>query len=142
MTSPRPPAGASIATVRTIWRRRQVSYSAERHVEDGRAFVERGREDRHQFRFIVSAEDGVDRSDPRTSTRDLMKQMEADHGTKSIGLLSITRASRNIASDSRPTDRSPRPSAQSTIKLRLGGQPLEQDPISGWGQSRRLALRL
>ena len=57
-------------------------YSAERDVEDGRAFVERGREDRHQFRFIVSAEDGVELSDPRTTTRDLMKQMEADLGTK------------------------------------------------------------
>jgi len=56
-------------------------YSAERDVEDGRAFVERGREDRHQFRFIVSAEDGVELSDPRATTRDLMKQMEADLGT-------------------------------------------------------------
>ncbi|MDP2376366.1 MAG: hypothetical protein Q8M36_22305 [Reyranella sp.] len=57
-------------------------YSAEREVEDGRAFVERGREDRHQFRFIVSAEDGVELSDPRATTRDLMKQMEADLDTK------------------------------------------------------------
>jgi hypothetical protein len=32
-------------------------------VEDGRAFVERGRGDRHQFRFIVSAEEGVELSD-------------------------------------------------------------------------------
>jgi hypothetical protein len=30
-------------------------YSAERDVEAGRAFLNRGREDRHQFRFIVSA---------------------------------------------------------------------------------------
>ncbi len=57
-------------------------YSAERDVEDGRSFVERGREDRHQFRFIVSAEDGVELSDPRETARDLMKQMEADLGTK------------------------------------------------------------
>ena len=57
-------------------------YSAERDVEDGRAFLERGRDDRHQFRFIVSAEDGVELSDPRETTRDLMKQMEADLGTK------------------------------------------------------------
>ena len=34
-------------------------YSAERDVEDGCAFLDRGREDRHQFRFIVSSEDGV-----------------------------------------------------------------------------------
>src|ERR1700674_2065835 len=52
-------------------------YSAERDVEDGRSFVERGREDRHQFRFIVSAEDGVELADPRETTRDLMKRMEA-----------------------------------------------------------------
>src|SRR5271169_5787541 len=57
-------------------------YSAERDAEDGRAFLERGRDDRHQFRFIVSAEDGVHLADPRETTRDLMKQMEADLGTK------------------------------------------------------------
>ena len=51
-------------------------------MEDGRAFLERGRDDRHQFRFIVSAEDGVDLADLRETTRDLMKQMEADLGTK------------------------------------------------------------
>ena len=56
-------------------------YSAERDVADGRAFLDRGRDDRHQFRFIVSAEDGVELSDPRETTRDLMKQMEADLGT-------------------------------------------------------------
>jgi type IV secretory pathway VirD2 relaxase len=57
-------------------------YSAERDVEDGRAFLERGRDDRHQFRFIASAEDGVELSDLRITTRDLMQQMEADLGTK------------------------------------------------------------
>jgi type IV secretory pathway VirD2 relaxase len=57
-------------------------YSASQDVEDGRAFVERGREDRHQFRFIVSAEEGVELPDLRAATRDLMKQMEADLGTR------------------------------------------------------------
>ncbi len=57
-------------------------YSRERDVEDGRAFLDRGREDRHQFRFIVSAEDGAELSDLSTTTRDLMRQMEADLGTK------------------------------------------------------------
>jgi len=57
-------------------------YSAERDMEDGRAFLDRGRDDRHQFRFIVSAEEGAELSDPRQTTRDLMKQMEADLGTK------------------------------------------------------------
>ncbi len=57
-------------------------YSAGRDVEDGRAFVERGREDRHQFRFIVSAEEGVELADLRETTRGLMRQMEADLETR------------------------------------------------------------
>ena len=57
-------------------------YSASQDVEDGRAFVERGREDRHQFRFIVSAEESVELPDHRATTRDLMKQMEADLDTR------------------------------------------------------------
>lgn len=56
-------------------------YSAERDVEDGRAFLDRGRDDRHQFRFIISSEDGAELADLRETTRDLMKQMEADLGT-------------------------------------------------------------
>jgi hypothetical protein len=39
-------------------------YSADKDVADGGAFLDRGREDRHQFRFIVSAEEGVELSDP------------------------------------------------------------------------------
>ncbi len=57
-------------------------YSAERDVEDSRAFLERGREDRHQFRFIVSAEEGVELSDLRQTTRDLMRQIESDLDTR------------------------------------------------------------
>ncbi|HZE55800.1 MAG TPA: DUF3363 domain-containing protein [Bradyrhizobium sp.] len=57
-------------------------YSGERDVEDGRAFLDRSRDDRHQFRFIVSAEDGAELSNLRTTTRGLMQQMEADLGTK------------------------------------------------------------
>jgi hypothetical protein len=57
-------------------------YSAECDVEDGGAFLDRGCEDRHQFRFIVSAEDGAELSDLRATTRELMKQMEADLGTR------------------------------------------------------------
>ncbi len=57
-------------------------YSADRDVADGPAFLDRGREDRHQFRFIVSAEEGVELSDLRQTTRDLMTRMEADLCTK------------------------------------------------------------
>jgi len=57
-------------------------YSADLDVADGRAFLDRGRGDRHQFRFIVSVEEGVELSDLQHPTRDLMKQMEADLGTR------------------------------------------------------------
>jgi type IV secretory pathway VirD2 relaxase len=45
------------------------------------AFEERGREDRHQFRFIVSPEDAEQLDDLRRYTRHLMSRMEADFGT-------------------------------------------------------------
>ncbi len=57
-------------------------YSATEDRADGAAFLERGKDDRHQFRFIVSPEDGADLSDLTAYTRDLMRQMEADLGTK------------------------------------------------------------
>lgn len=46
------------------------------------AFEERGREDRHQFRFIVSPEDAAQLEELRTYTRHLMGRMEADLGTR------------------------------------------------------------
>lgn len=45
-------------------------------------FEERGREDRHQFRFIVSPEDAIAIGDLKPFTRTLMTRMEADLGTK------------------------------------------------------------
>ncbi|CAN5318767.1 relaxase/mobilization nuclease RlxS [soil metagenome] len=57
-------------------------YSAERDEADGKAFLERSDGDRHQFRFIVSAEDGTEYPDLKPFTRRLMAQMEADLGTK------------------------------------------------------------
>ncbi|HBP0140248.1 TPA: relaxase/mobilization nuclease and DUF3363 domain-containing protein [Pseudomonas aeruginosa] len=48
---------------------------------DLNAFEERGRDDRHQFRFIVSPEDAEQLDDLRTYTRHLMSRMEADLGT-------------------------------------------------------------
>ncbi len=58
------------------------AYSALENEADGRAFIERGREDRHQFRFIVAPEDAVDMADLRGFTRELMRQMEQDLDTK------------------------------------------------------------
>jgi type IV secretory pathway VirD2 relaxase len=49
---------------------------------DGKAFLSRCHGDRHQFRFIVSAEDAIEYSDLKPLTRRLMLQMEQDLGTK------------------------------------------------------------
>jgi type IV secretory pathway VirD2 relaxase len=49
---------------------------------DGKAFAERGSGDRHQFRFIVAAEDATELADLKPFVRDLMRQMEADLGTR------------------------------------------------------------
>ena len=57
-------------------------YSAEQDKADGRAFLERADGDRHQFRFIVSAEDGQNYDELKALTRRLMNQMEQDLGTK------------------------------------------------------------
>lgn len=57
-------------------------YGAEADRVDGKAFLERGAGDRHQFRFIVSAEDGAAYADLKPLTRRLMSQVEADLGTR------------------------------------------------------------
>ena len=57
-------------------------YSAHEDRADADDFLERGKDDRHQFRFIVSPEDGAELSDLTAYTRDFMKQVEADLGTK------------------------------------------------------------
>jgi type IV secretory pathway VirD2 relaxase len=58
------------------------AYSALENETDGRAFLARGREDRHHFRFIVAPEDSADLGDLRGFTRDLMRQVEEDLDTK------------------------------------------------------------
>jgi type IV secretory pathway VirD2 relaxase len=57
------------------------AYGASTDKADLAAFEEQGREDRHQFRFIVSPEDAVQLDDLRTYTRHLMNSIEADLGT-------------------------------------------------------------
>jgi Type IV secretory pathway, VirD2 components (relaxase) len=56
-------------------------YSADLDVADGKAFLERSSGDRHQFRFIVSAEDADQFPDLKPFVRRLMVQMEQDLGT-------------------------------------------------------------
>ena len=57
-------------------------YGAETDRADGKAFLERCGEDRHQFRFIVSAEDADQYQDLQPFVRRLMQQVEQDLGTK------------------------------------------------------------
>ncbi|WP_415179079.1 relaxase/mobilization nuclease RlxS [Parasphingorhabdus sp.] len=57
-------------------------YSADADKADGKEFLERGQKDRHQFRFIVSAEDGAQYDDLTPLTRRFMAQMEVDLDTK------------------------------------------------------------
>jgi type IV secretory pathway VirD2 relaxase len=57
-------------------------YSATEDRAESREFLERGADDRHQFRFIVSPEDAADLAELTAFTRDLMAQMEADLGTR------------------------------------------------------------
>jgi type IV secretory pathway VirD2 relaxase len=49
---------------------------------DDAGFIEKAEGDRHQFRFIVSAEDATELADLKPFIRDLMAKMEEDLGTK------------------------------------------------------------
>src|SRR5579872_6503157 len=49
---------------------------------DGRAFAERCEADRHHFRFMISPEDAGRLGDLKTFTRELMRDVETDLGTK------------------------------------------------------------
>ncbi|EGY00086.1 Type IV secretory pathway, VirD2 component [Nitrospirillum viridazoti Y2] len=57
-------------------------FSADTDDADVRAFVSRTAEDRHHFRFIVSPEDAADLTDLRAYTRDLVRTMGRDLGTR------------------------------------------------------------
>jgi len=57
-------------------------YSATQDRIDGDAFLDRGKDDRHQFRVIISPEDGAELGDLSGFTRDLMTKLEGDLGTK------------------------------------------------------------
>jgi len=49
---------------------------------DSKAFETRGRDDRHQFRVIISPENGREMESLSAFTKDVMRQMEHDLGTK------------------------------------------------------------
>lgn len=58
------------------------AYDADRDTADTPAFETRSRDDRHQFRFIVSPEDAEDLGELRAYTRKLMRQVEVDLETR------------------------------------------------------------
>ncbi|MGJ7536968.1 MULTISPECIES: DUF3363 domain-containing protein [unclassified Variovorax] len=58
------------------------AYGADTDAADLKAFQERGQNDRHQFRFIVSAEDGLELEDLKGFTRQLIRRMETDLETR------------------------------------------------------------
>ncbi|MEQ1864981.1 MAG: relaxase/mobilization nuclease RlxS [Micropepsaceae bacterium] len=57
-------------------------YDATQDRADGKAFLERSDGDRHQFRFIIAAEDAVEYEELKGFTRRFMARMEQDLGTK------------------------------------------------------------
>ncbi|BBD01112.1 MULTISPECIES: relaxase/mobilization nuclease RlxS [Sphingobium] len=61
---------------------RSTLYGRDSDIVDGKAFGERDVGDRHQFRFIVSPEDGDQYEDLKPLTRRLMDRMEEDLGTR------------------------------------------------------------
>ena len=57
-------------------------YGPEGETPGASDFLKRSEDDRHQFRIIVSPEDGVALGDLREHTRALMTQMERDLGAR------------------------------------------------------------
>ncbi|HWV82284.1 MAG TPA: relaxase/mobilization nuclease RlxS [Hyphomicrobiaceae bacterium] len=82
-------AGAAVAHLRYLQRdgttregERGALYGAERDAVDAKEFLARGAGDRHQFRFIVSPEDGAQYEELKSLVRRLMARAEADLGTE------------------------------------------------------------
>ncbi len=61
---------------------RGQAYGPETDTTDLKAFEERGKGDRHQFRFIVSVEDAGELEDLRGYTREFMQRMSTDLETR------------------------------------------------------------
>jgi type IV secretory pathway VirD2 relaxase len=61
---------------------RGQAYGPETDTADLKAFEERGKGDRHQFRFIVSVEDAAELEDLRAYTREFMRRMATDLETR------------------------------------------------------------
>ena len=59
-----------------------ILYDRDQEGISPRDFLERSEHDRHQFRIIVSPEDGARMGDLKQATRDLMARMERDTGRR------------------------------------------------------------
>jgi type IV secretory pathway VirD2 relaxase len=59
-----------------------VAYDSQGEDADLNAFEQRGRGDRHQFRFIIAPENAVELEDLQAFTRELMARMEVDVGSR------------------------------------------------------------
>jgi len=59
-----------------------VMFDAASDRADDLAFAERCEDDRHHFRFIISPEDAAEMTDLKAFTRDLVRQMETDLGSR------------------------------------------------------------
>ena len=59
-----------------------VAYDAQGEHADLNAFEQRGRGDRHQFRFIIAPENALEPEDLQGFTRQLMARMEVDVGSR------------------------------------------------------------
>lgn len=60
----------------------EASFTADTDKVDRSVWLDRAQGDRHQFRIIVSPEDGADYDDLKPLTRRLMTRMEEDLGTR------------------------------------------------------------
>ena len=61
---------------------RAKMFGPETDDADAKEFIDRCKDDRHHFRFIVSPEDAADMEDLKHFTRELMMQAEKDLGTR------------------------------------------------------------
>lgn len=77
-----PSTCATSGATRHARRTEGQAYGADTDQADVQAFEDRGRGDRHQFRFIVAPEDGLELEDLQGFTRELMHRMAIDLETR------------------------------------------------------------
>jgi hypothetical protein len=82
-------------------------YAGPTNSADLQEFVERSRDDRHQFRFIVAPEDSTELGDLKEFTRNLMRKMErGSTGSRSIITTPATHTPIFLSGASRTTEKS------------------------------------